>query len=43
MSDPVAEYAKLSELLENSAKTRGDVYQELMNKEENVLNTVNRV
>jgi hypothetical protein len=42
---PFAEYQKISNMIsnKNGSFTKEDIYNELMKKEQNVLNTVNRV
>lgn len=42
-SDPTVEYSKLVNLLQSSNVSKGEVYSELMKKEENTLKTINRV
>lgn len=42
-ADPSVEYTKLTQLLEKEMVNKGEVYTEIMKKEGNVLNTINRV
>jgi len=42
-SNPVKEYADILQLLNNKSERKDDLYNALMDKEDNVLNTINRV